>query len=82
MKKQITINCFPAGTRGIVFLANQRVEKEAELLCRTEVSIKEIAATVGYHHSSSFNRGFQKNFGVAPADFRKKHRPEVESNEQ
>lgn len=61
------------------FLASQRLEKGAELLQRTELSIKQIAVIVGYHHSSSFNRGFQNKFSVAPADFRKKHRMEVES---
>ncbi|HEY5030019.1 MAG TPA: AraC family transcriptional regulator [Candidatus Angelobacter sp.] len=56
------------------FLANERLEKAAELLRRTELSIKQIAATVGYHHSSSLDRGFQNKFGVAPADFRRKCR--------
>ena len=61
------------------FLANQRLEKGAELLQRTELSIKQIAVIVGYHHASSFGRGFQNKFGLAPADFRKRHRTEVES---
>jgi transcriptional regulator GlxA family with amidase domain len=61
------------------FLANERLEKASDLLRRTELSIKEIAATVGYHHSSSFDRGFQNKFGVAPADFRRKHRSQTYS---
>jgi transcriptional regulator GlxA family with amidase domain len=60
------------------FLANERLKKAADLLRRTELSIKEIAATVGYHHSSSFDRGFQKKFGMAPADFRRNHRTGTE----
>lgn len=56
------------------FLTNGRLEKAAELLRETELSIKEIAARIGYHHSSSFDRGFQQKFGVPPADFRKKNR--------
>ncbi len=61
------------------FLANQRLEKGAELLQRTELSIKQIAVLVGYHHASSFGRGFQNKFGMTPAEFRRKHRKEVES---
>lgn len=56
------------------FLANQRLQKAAELLRQTELSIKEIAVRVGYHHSSSFDRGFQHKFGVPPADFRRRNR--------
>jgi AraC family transcriptional regulator of arabinose operon len=56
------------------FLANGRLEKAAELLRQTELSIKEIAGRVGYHHPSSFDRGFQHKFGIPPADFRKKNR--------
>ena len=61
------------------FLANQRLEKGAELLQRTELSIKQIAVIVGYHHASSFGRGFQNKFGLTPAEFRRKHRMEIES---
>ena len=56
------------------FLANERLKKAAELLRQTELSIKEIAARIGYHHSSSFDRGFQQKFGASPADFRRKNR--------
>ena len=56
------------------FLANERLEKAAEFLRQTELSVKEIAGRVGYHHSSSLDRGFQNKFGVPPTDFRKKHR--------
>src|SRR5258707_8581666 len=57
------------------FLTNERLQKSAELLRQTELSIKEIAARVGYHHSSSFDRGFQNKFGIPPADFRRSNRP-------
>ena len=56
------------------FLANERLEKAAELLRQTELSVKQIADRVGYHHSSSFDRGFQNKFGVPPVDFRRRHR--------
>jgi transcriptional regulator GlxA family with amidase domain len=56
------------------FLANERLKKAAELLRQTELSVKEIAGRVGYHHSSSLDRGFQSKFGVPPADFRRRNR--------
>jgi AraC family transcriptional regulator, arabinose operon regulatory protein len=56
------------------FLRHARLERAAKLLQQTEMSIKEIAATIGYRHSSSFDRGFEKKFDVAPADYRRRHR--------
>lgn len=56
------------------FLGNARLEKAAELLRQTELSIKEIAAKVGYQHSSSFDRAFERKFRIAPEDYRKNHR--------
>lgn len=47
-------------------------EKKAKLLQETELSIKEIAAKVGYHHTASFDRGFEKKFRTTPADYRRK----------
>ncbi len=62
------------GTDLSSFLRHARLERAAKLLRQTEMSIKEIAATIGYHHSSSFDRSFEKKFDVAPADYRRKHR--------
>ena len=57
------------------FLRNARLEKAAELLRETELPIKEIADRVGYHHASSFDRGFKHKFKLEPAGYRRKHRP-------
>jgi AraC family transcriptional regulator of arabinose operon len=62
------------GTDLCTFLRNARLEKAAELLRQTELSIKEITSIVGYHHSSSFDRGFERKFGSAPGEYRRKHR--------
>jgi len=56
------------------FVRAARLEKAARLLLETELSIKQISATVGYHHASSFDRGFEKKFGASPANYRKKCR--------
>jgi len=36
-----------------------------------EVAIKEIAYTLGYHHTSSFTRAFEHEVGESPTDYRK-----------
>ena len=36
-----------------------------------EVAIKEIAYTLGYHHTSSFTRAFEHTVGESPTDYRK-----------
>jgi len=56
------------------FLRNARLDKAADLLRQTELSIKEIAAEVGYQHTSSFDRGFRQKFEIEPADYRRKNR--------
>jgi transcriptional regulator GlxA family with amidase domain len=61
------------------FLRNARLEKAAELLRTTELSIKEIAAQVGYHHASSLDRGFKHKFALEPADYRKRHRDQADA---
>ena len=56
------------------FLRNARLDRAADLLLSTDFSIKEITALVGYHHASSFDRGFRKKFGVSPVDYRRRSR--------
>jgi transcriptional regulator GlxA family with amidase domain len=48
----------------------RRLQKAAELLIQTNLSIKEIAHTVGYRHHSSFVRAFQRRFSQAPKHYR------------
>jgi len=64
-----------AGTDLESFLRHARLDKAAELLRHTELSIKTISALVGYRHASSFDRGFKKKFALEPIDYRRKHRP-------
>jgi len=56
------------------YLRNARLQRAAELLQQTELSIKEISAKVGYSHASSFDRGFRSKFDVEPVDYRRQHR--------
>jgi transcriptional regulator GlxA family with amidase domain len=51
-------------------LIEQRMQRAVELLEQTNLSIKEIAWTVGYEHTSSFSRAFERHFREAPRCFR------------
>jgi transcriptional regulator GlxA family with amidase domain len=53
-------------------LADQRMKHAAKLLEQTNLSIKEIAWTVGYEHTSSFTRAFERYFREAPRCFRQR----------
>jgi len=53
------------------WLSEQRLQRAAHLLANSYMSVKEIAHTVGYEHSSSFIRAFERRFAQAPARYRK-----------
>jgi AraC-like DNA-binding protein len=52
-------------------LTEKRLLKAAELLAQTELRIKEIAAAVGYEHTSSFSRAFEQRFAQPPIAYRR-----------
>jgi AraC-like DNA-binding protein len=41
-----------------------------KMLATTDMSIKQIAYALGYHHTSSFVRAFELHLGVSPCDYR------------
>ena len=51
-------------------LAEHRLQKAALLLSSSDLSIKDIARSVGYEHHSSFVRAFERRFTLAPRDYR------------
>ena len=51
-------------------LLEQRLLKAAMLLTGTRLRVKEIAGAVGYRHTSSFTRAFEKRFAQAPQTYR------------
>ena len=53
------------------WLSEQRLQRAAYLLSNSYLSIKEITHAVGYEHTSSFVRAFERRFAQAPARFRK-----------
>jgi AraC-like DNA-binding protein len=55
------------------WLSEQRLRRAAYLLSNSYLSIKEITHTVGYEHTSSFIRAFERRFLQAPARYRKQN---------
>jgi len=51
-------------------LYERRLQRAATLLRSTDMPVKEIAGAVGYRHSSSFTRAFERRFNQAPLHFR------------
>lgn len=51
-------------------VVERRLQKAAQLLTLSNLSIKEIAHAVGYRHHSSFVRAFQRRFAQAPKHYR------------
>jgi len=54
-------------------LTEKRLQKAAQLLANTDLSIKEIACAAGYEHTSSFTRAFERRFEHAPRHYRMRH---------
>ena len=53
------------------YITNVRVEKAANLLRTTNLTVKQIAADTGYTSERTFSRAFVKIMGVTPGDFKK-----------
>jgi AraC-like DNA-binding protein len=61
------------------WLSEQRLQRAAYLLSNSYLSIKEITHVVGYEHTSSFVRAFERRFLQAPARYRKQKDRKYES---
>lgn len=55
----------------IEFLTNYRLRKSIELMKNTELTILDIALSVGFSGASYYAETFRKSFGVSPAEYRK-----------
>lgn len=53
------------------YLNNIRLEKSAELLCKTKESIKNTALQCGFTDQNYFSKIFYKKYGCSPTDYRK-----------
>ena len=53
------------------YLRNLRLKKSEKLLENPLLSIKEIAAAVGYKHVSDFDHHFKSTYGMRPGEYRR-----------
>lgn len=53
------------------YLRNLRLKKAETLLEDPLLSIKEVAAAVGYKHVSDFDHHFKSNYGIQPGEYRR-----------
>ncbi len=65
---------FVTGSTAIAYINQLRVNKAASLLKSSEMTIAEIAATVGMTDECYFSRCFKKWIGISPSVYRKEHR--------
>jgi AraC family transcriptional regulator len=61
------------------WLSEQRLQRAAYLLSTSHLSIKEITHAIGYEHTSSFIRAFERRFRQAPAGYRKQNEGKYET---
>lgn len=53
------------------YITNLRMTYATQLLAETNLTIKDIASSIGYFTASHFIRTFVKNKGITPAEYRK-----------
>ena len=54
-------------------LTEKRLLRAASLLSETNLSVKEVAHAVGYEHTSSFTRAFERHFEEGPRHYRRRN---------
>ncbi len=59
------------GETFINYISDKRLEKSRQLLANTELSIKEISASVGYNDQNYYSRIFKSKYGLSPKEYRK-----------
>ena len=52
------------------YIRDVRLERAAQLLATTNLTVKEVWSHVGYNHGSNFGHDFKKRFGCAPGVYR------------
>jgi AraC-like DNA-binding protein len=60
------------GEPPLTYLARWRLQLAARLLQTTQKTILQVAIDVGYESEAAFNRAFKRQFGLPPAQYRRK----------
>jgi AraC-like DNA-binding protein len=63
------------GESPIAYLTRWRLRMGARALTSTRHNVAQIASDVGYESEATFNRAFKREYGVPPAQYRRRHRP-------
>ena len=62
------------GTSLAAHIKEHRMKKAAELLSRTDLSISEVAAQVGYESQGKFSATFKEFYGTIPSGYKRDKR--------
>ncbi|MBB6672404.1 helix-turn-helix domain-containing protein [Cohnella nanjingensis] len=63
------------GGNFVDFLIGLRMDHAKRMLQKSDKSLQEISAEVGYNNYNSFNRAFKNSTGISPSDYRKQAHP-------
>src|ERR671928_1216198 len=55
-------------------LTRERMDRAADLLAGTGLTVKEVAHRVGYRQPAQFAKAFRRRHGVSPSEYRAAHR--------
>ena len=66
------------GISPISYINHYRLSVAAEKLSETDLSIKEIACTVGINDALYFSKLFKNEYGISPREYRLNHKKETE----
>jgi two-component system response regulator YesN len=61
------------------YLTEVRLRKAAELLSESELTVREVANSVGYRQPSQFAQRFRRRYGSSPSRFRPSAQPRFRS---
>jgi AraC-like DNA-binding protein len=61
------------------FILQRRLEKARQLLEEAQLSLAEIATSVGFADQSHFSRRFRDHVGISPGEFRRRRQPVEDS---
>lgn len=63
------------GLSPVQYINNKKVERSQLLLFTTDMTVKEVAYTLGFNDQNYFIRMFRKVTGITPQEYRKRMRP-------
>jgi len=62
-------------------LTSIRMERAAALLDSRALSVRDVAHRVGYRQPAQFAKAFRRHHGIAPSDFRARHRARASTSQ-